>query len=61
MPLNGARLADYCGAPASVCEIAGRDCGKCESLNKKMALERFQKGAVIMDELSMLDPERRQE
>ncbi len=48
MPLDGAQLADYCQAPASVCERAGCNCAKCDSSHKGPALERVEQGIIIV-------------
>lgn len=56
MPLSKARLSEYCGAPASICEIAGCDCSRCESDHKDQAVERLCTGKTIMEDF--LDLER---
>jgi hypothetical protein len=49
MPLVKARLADYCGQPASDCEMAGCDCDQCAS--REAAEERRRKGKTIIEEV----------
>lgn len=39
MPLQGARLADWCGGPAGICLSVGLDCDKCLSIQKTKAEE----------------------
>jgi hypothetical protein len=44
MPMKRALLADFCDGPAGMCDAVELDCGKCVSVNKKIAEERSQKG-----------------
>lgn len=58
MPLEGAKLADYCGEPMSVCSAARLDCDTCKSWQKEEALERFRAGKTIVQEMQERKRER---
>jgi len=48
-------LGEYCGAPFSVCEGAGRDCGKCNSVNKADAEERKARGVTVQEDIARIN------
>ncbi|MDP2967074.1 MAG: hypothetical protein Q8N87_01535 [bacterium] len=42
------RLKEYCEAPTSYCEEAGRNCDNCTSTQKEWALERKKEGKKVV-------------